>query len=115
LPSAGLIVSFLILLGAPWCDFIAAILDGARTPRRSAIAFLRVELGRIRWEHMQYDIVRSLEIRALMIAGAVHEQQDELSAVLLGQCVEKTLEALRIRRRQDEIDASSVLRADGTI
>jgi hypothetical protein len=27
----------------------------------------------------------------LVIAGAVHEQQDELSVVLLGQCVEKNL------------------------
>ena len=64
---------------------------------------------------MQYDIVGNLEIVALMIAGAVHEQQDELPAVLLGQCVEKNLEALRVGRRQDQIDAGSVLRADGAI
>ena len=36
-----------------------------------------------------------------MIAGTVHEQQDELPAVLLGQCVEKNLKALRVGRRQD--------------
>jgi hypothetical protein len=64
---------------------------------------------------VQYDVVRNFEMAALMIASAVHEQQDELSAVLLGQCIEKNLEALRIGRRQDEIDASSIPRADGTI
>jgi hypothetical protein len=50
-----------------------------------------------------------------MIAGAVHEQQDELPTVLLGQRVEKDLEALSVRRWQDQIDARSILRADGAI
>ena len=50
-----------------------------------------------------------------MIAGAVHEQQDELPTVLLSQCVEENLEALGVGRRQDQIDASFILRADGAI
>jgi hypothetical protein len=31
-----------------------------------------------------------------MIAGAVHEQQDEVPTVLLSQCVEKNLEAMGV-------------------
>jgi hypothetical protein len=50
-----------------------------------------------------------------MIAGAVHEQQDELAGILLGQCLQKNLEALGIGGRHDQIDAGSVLWADGAI
>jgi hypothetical protein len=63
-----------------------------------------------RCHHVQYDIVGNLKIVTLMIAGAVHEQQDELPTVLLSQCVEENLEALGVGSRQDQIDASSVLR-----
>jgi hypothetical protein len=40
--------------------------------------FLRIQLGGIRWERMQHDIGRDLKFLALMIAGTVYEQQDEL-------------------------------------
>src|SRR6266436_809574 len=64
---------------------------------------------------MQHDVVGDLELLAVMIARTVHEQQDELAGVLLGQCGQENLEAFRIGRRHDQIDASSVLRADGAI
>ena len=64
---------------------------------------------------MQHDIGRDLELVAMMIAGTIHKQQDELPGVLLGQCGQKNLEAFRIGCRHDQIDASSVLRADGAI
>ena len=64
---------------------------------------------------MQNDIRRDIKFLALMIAGTVHEQQDELPGVLLGQCLQENLEAFGIGRRQDQIDAGSILRADGAI
>jgi hypothetical protein len=45
-----------------------------------------------------------------MIAGTIHEQQDELPGVLLGQCLQKNLESFGIGRRHDQIDAGSILR-----
>src|ERR1700757_4843958 len=51
----------------------------------------------------------------MMIAGSVYKQQDELPGVLLGQCLQENLEAFRIGRRHDQIDAGSILRADGAI
>jgi hypothetical protein len=50
-----------------------------------------------------------------MIAGTIHEQQDELPGVLLGQCLQENLEAFGIGRRQDQIDAGSILGADSAI
>src|SRR5215813_6637346 len=64
---------------------------------------------------MQYDVVGDFEFAAVVIACSVYEQQNELPAVLLGQCLQENLEAFRIGRRHDQIDASSVLRADGAI
>ena len=64
---------------------------------------------------MQNDIGRDLKFLALMIAGAIHEPQDELHGVLLGQILQKNLKAFGIGRRQDEVDAGSILRADSTI
>src|SRR5262249_58758666 len=64
---------------------------------------------------MQYDVTGHFKFFALMIAGAVHEQQDELPGILLGHCLQKNLEALGIGRRHDQIDASSVLWTDGAI
>jgi hypothetical protein len=61
---------------------------------------------------MQHDIVGDLELLAVMIARTVHEQEDELPGVLLGQCFQENLEAFRVGRRHDQIDASSILRAD---
>jgi len=61
---------------------------------------------------MQHDVVGNPEFVAVMIARTVHEQQDELPAVLLGQCVRKNLEALRVGRWHDQIDAGSILWAD---
>ena len=51
----------------------------------------------------------------MMIAGAVYKQQDELPGILLGQCLQENLEAFRIGRRHDQVDAGSSLRADGAI
>src|SRR5258707_15794264 len=51
----------------------------------------------------------------MMIAGSVYKQQDELPRVLLGQCLQENLEAFRIGRRHDQIDAGSILRADSAI
>jgi hypothetical protein len=75
--------------------------------------FLRVQLGRIRPEQMQHDIVGDFEFIAMMIADTVHEQQDKLPAVLPGQSLEENLRAFRVGRRHDQIDASSVLWGDG--
>src|SRR5260370_1968399 len=74
--------------------------------------FLRVQVGGIGWEKMQHDIGRDLEPVAMMIAGTIHKQQDELPGALLGQWGQKNRETFRIGRRHDQIDASSVLRAD---
>src|SRR5215469_11901006 len=51
----------------------------------------------------------------MMIAGSVYKQQDELPGILLGQCLQENLEALCVGRRHDQIDAGSILRADGAI
>src|SRR5262245_61636331 len=64
---------------------------------------------------MQQDIGGDYELVAAMISGSVHKQQDKLPGIFLGQCVQKNLEALRIRRRQNQIDAGSVLGADCAI
>ena len=64
---------------------------------------------------MQHDIGGDHEFVALMIAGTVHKQQDEVPGVFFAQDVQKNLEAFRIGRRHDQIDASSVLRADCAI
>ena len=64
---------------------------------------------------MQHDIVGDFEFIAMMIAGTVHEQQDKLPAVLPGQSLEENLEAFRVGRRHDQIDASSVLWGDGAM
>src|SRR5258707_6478531 len=64
---------------------------------------------------MQHDVVGDFKLVAVMIAGTIHKQKDKLPAVPLGQCLEKNLEAFRVGRRHDQIDASSVLRADGAI
>jgi hypothetical protein len=44
-----------------------------------------------------------------MVAGTIHEQQDELPGVLLGQCLEENLEAFRIGRRQDQISCKPLV------
>jgi len=51
----------------------------------------------------------------MMIAGFVYKQQVELPGVLLGKCLQENLEALRIGRRHDQIDAGSTLRTDSAI
>jgi len=38
---------------------------------------------------MKYDVVGDVEIVAVMVAGTVHEQQDELPPIPSGQCLEK--------------------------
>src|SRR5437899_11667912 len=76
---------------------------------------VQVQLRGIGWEKMQHDIGRNLELVAMMIAGTIHKQQDELSWIFLGQCGQKNLETFRIGRRHDQIDASSVLLADWAI
>src|SRR5260221_8908612 len=64
---------------------------------------------------MQHDVGGDVEFVAMMIAGTIHEQQDELPGILLGQCLQENLEALRVGRRHDQIDAGAVLWADGAI
>ena len=61
---------------------------------------------------MQHNIGRGHEIVAAMVAGSVHKKQDEVLGIFVRQDVHKNLEAFRIRRRHDQIDASSVLWAD---
>ena len=61
---------------------------------------------------MQHDIGGDFELVAVVIAGTIHKHQDELPGVLLGQCLQKNLEAFCVGRRHDQIDASSILRAD---
>ena len=51
----------------------------------------------------------------MMIAGSVHKQQDELAGILLGQCLQENLEALRVGCRHDQVDAGSILWADSAI
>src|SRR5215467_2571780 len=51
----------------------------------------------------------------MMIAGSVYKQQDELPGILLCQYLQENLEAFGIGRRQDQIDAGSILRADSAI
>jgi hypothetical protein len=60
---------------------------------------------------MQHDVAGNFKVNALMIAGTVYEQQDELAGILLGQCLQETLEALRVGRRHDQIDTGAILRA----
>ena len=64
---------------------------------------------------MQNDIGGDLEFVAAVIAGSVHNKQDQLLRILLRQGVEENLEAFGIGRWHDQIDASSVLRADCAI
>jgi len=64
---------------------------------------------------MKHDVAGDVEIVAVMVAGTVHEQQDELPPIPSGQCLEKNLEAFGIGRRHDQIDASSILGTDGAI
>jgi hypothetical protein len=64
---------------------------------------------------MQHDVAGNFKVIALMIAGTVYEQQDELAGILLGQCLQENLEALRVGRRHDQIDTGAILRADGAI
>ena len=45
---------------------------------------------------MQHDIGGDHEFVALMIAGTVHKQQDEVPGVFFAQDVQKNLEAFRI-------------------
>ena len=64
---------------------------------------------------MQDDIGGDLKFVAAMIAGSVHEKQDQLLVIFLCQGLQKNLEAFGIGRRHDQEDASSVLRADSAI
>jgi hypothetical protein len=64
---------------------------------------------------MKHNIGGCHEIVAAMVAGSVHKKQDEVLGIFVGQDVHKNLEAFRIRRRHDQIDASSVLWADSAI
>jgi hypothetical protein len=64
---------------------------------------------------MQHDIGGDFELVAVVIAGTIHKHQDELPGVLLGQCLQKNLEAFCVGRRHDQIDASSILGADCAI
>ena len=53
---------------------------------------------------MQHDIGGDHEFVALMIAGTVHKQQDEVPGGIFAQgCPEKIVEAFRIGRRHDQI------------
>ena len=63
---------------------------------------------------MQDDIGGDLEFVAAVIAGSVHKKQDQFLVIFLRQGLQKNLEAFGIGCRQDQEDASSVLRADRT-
>ena len=64
---------------------------------------------------MQHDVAGNFKLIAVMIAGTVHKQQDEVPGVFFAQDVQKNLEAFGIGRRHDQKDASTVLRADCAI
>src|SRR5258708_3580733 len=64
---------------------------------------------------MQHDVGGDVEFVAMMIAGTIHEQQDELPGILLGECRKKNREALRVGRRNNKIAAGAALRAAGAI
>ena len=61
--------------------------------------FLRVQLGRVRWEEMQYYIGGDLKFVSAVVAGSVHNKQDQLLGIFLGQGLQKNLEAFGIGRR----------------
>jgi hypothetical protein len=77
--------------------------------------FLRVQLGRVRWEEMQNYISGDLKFVSAVVAGSVHNKQDQLLGIFLRQGLQKNLEAFGIGRRHHQVDASSVLRADRAI
>ena len=64
---------------------------------------------------MQNDIGGDLEFVAAVIAGSVHNKQDEIPGIFLRHGLQKNLEAFGIGRRHDQKDASSVLRANCAI
>ena len=63
---------------------------------------------------MQDDIGGDLKFVAAVISGSVHKKQDQFLVIFLCQGLQKNLEAFGIGCRQDQEDASSVLRADRT-
>jgi hypothetical protein len=53
-----------------------------------------INSGELKWEEMQHDISRDHEFVAVMIAGTVHKQQDELPGIFLAEGVQKNLESI---------------------
>ena len=56
-----------------------------------------LELGRMRRQPGQGDVHRNCKLAALVVACAIHDQQDMRPGKLLGQGVQEDLEAFRIR------------------
>jgi hypothetical protein len=57
-------------------------------------------------------MILAVEFLAGVIACSIHNQQDQLLGIFLRQGVQKNLEAFGIGGRHDQIDTSSILRAD---
>jgi hypothetical protein len=56
-----------------------------------------LQLGRMRRQPGEGDVRRNCKLTALVIACAIHDQQDMRPGKLLGQGVQEYLEAFRIR------------------
>src|SRR5215813_2328294 len=77
--------------------------------------FLWIELWRVGWQEEQRDVGGNREISATMVGSAIENQQDVLPGKPSRQDVEECLEARRIRRRHDQVDAHPDLRRDCTV
>src|SRR5262249_50736683 len=77
--------------------------------------FLWIELWRVGWQEEQRDVGGNREVSATMVGSAIENQQDVLPGKPSRQEVEGGLEARRIRRRHDQVDAHPVLRRDCTV
>jgi hypothetical protein len=77
--------------------------------------FLRIELWRVRWQEEQRDVVGNREVSATMVGGAIENQQDVVPGEPSRQDCEECLEARRMRRRHDQVDACPVFRRDCTV
>jgi hypothetical protein len=85
----------------------------------SRISSQRFSLGLRLWQigrrEEQRDIVGERESAAAMVWGAVDNQGNILLGKFPRQDVKEALEARRIRRRHDQIDAGAVIRRDRAV
>src|ERR1700752_3369324 len=77
--------------------------------------FLRIEFRRVGRQKQQGDVFRNNQLATAVVGSAVEHQQYILPGEPSRQRIEEDLKAGRVRCRHNEIDAGSILRADGTI